>query len=108
VPASAESPYGLDNSRAPTPNFVSYLAGRPDALVQEEGGEMQWEFLAVLILGIPVILFPVVLVWFLNLGGVYDAIQRRRRRAAARRPFGNEAKRGGDRQATVRNANRGW
>ena len=55
---------------------------------------MQWEFLAVLILGIPVILFPVVLVWFLNLGGVYDAIRRRRRRAAARRPFGNEAKRG--------------
>ena len=69
---------------------------------------MQWEFLAVLVLGIPVILFPVALVWFLNLGGVYDAIRRRRRRAAARGPFRNQARRGGDRQPTVTSSNRCW
>jgi len=45
---------------------------------------MQWEFIVALILGIPVILFPVALVWYLNIGGIYSAIQKERREKALR------------------------
>ena len=45
---------------------------------------MQWEFIVALVLGIPVILFPVVLVWYLNVGGIYAAIQEARKKRAAR------------------------
>jgi len=45
---------------------------------------MQWEFIVALLLGIPVILFPVALVWFLNIGGLYAAIKEARERRAAR------------------------
>ncbi len=37
---------------------------------------MQLEFIVALILGIPAILFPVVLVWYLNIGGLYEVIQK--------------------------------
>jgi hypothetical protein len=40
---------------------------------------MQWEFIVALVLGIPVILFPVVFVWYLNIGGIYTTIQEKRR-----------------------------
>jgi hypothetical protein len=45
---------------------------------------MQWEFMVALILGIPVILFPVAFVWFLNIGGIYAAMQEARKKRAAR------------------------
>ena len=37
---------------------------------------MQLEFIVALILGIPAILFPVALVWYLNIGGLYEIIQK--------------------------------
>jgi len=36
---------------------------------------MQWQVLVALVIAIPVILLPVALVWYLNLGGIYHAIQ---------------------------------
>jgi hypothetical protein len=45
---------------------------------------MQWEFIVALVLAIPVILFPVAFVWYLNIGGIYHAIQEARNRRAAR------------------------
>ncbi len=45
---------------------------------------MQWEFIVALALGIPVILFPVVFVWYLNIGGIYEAIKGTRRNKAIR------------------------
>lgn len=45
---------------------------------------MQWEFIVALALGIPVVLFPVVLVWYLNIGGIYAAIQRAWQKKAIR------------------------
>lgn len=45
---------------------------------------MQWEFIVALVLAIPVILFPVAFVWYLNIGGIYHAIQEARKRRAAR------------------------
>jgi len=36
---------------------------------------MEWQVILVLVLGIPVILFPAAYVWYLNIGGVYAAIR---------------------------------
>ena len=44
---------------------------------------MQWEFMVALIMGVGAILFPVALVWYLNLGGIYDSFQKSRRTSAA-------------------------
>ena len=42
---------------------------------------MEWQIIVALVIAIPVILFPVAFVWFLNVGGVYAAIKK----AAAKR-----------------------
>jgi len=44
---------------------------------------MQWEFIVALVLAIPVILFPVAFIWYLNIGGIYHAIREARKRQAA-------------------------
>ena len=44
---------------------------------------MQWEFIVALVLAIPVILFPVAFVWYLNLGGIYAIVRERRAKRAA-------------------------
>jgi len=55
---------------------------------------MQWEFIVALIVAIPIILVPVVFVWYLNIGGIYHAIReaRQRRRAAREERVRAEAK----------------
>jgi len=46
---------------------------------------MQWEFVVALVIAIPIILFPAAFVWYLNVGGIYHAIQEaRQKRQAAR------------------------
>ncbi len=45
---------------------------------------MQWEFIVALVLAIPIVLFPVAFVWYLNLGGIYRATQLARRKRAER------------------------
>ena len=46
---------------------------------------MEWYFILAIVLGIPIILFPIALVWYLNVSGLYqvlrDVRQRQRRRA---------------------------
>jgi heme exporter protein D len=49
---------------------------------------MEWYFVLIaVVLGVPIILFPVALVWYLNVSGLYqvlrDVRQRQRRRAEA-------------------------
>lgn len=36
---------------------------------------MQWELVIALAVAIPVILFPVAFVWYLNIGGIYAAVK---------------------------------
>ena len=47
---------------------------------------MEWQVILGLVIGIPVILLPVALVWYLNISGLYqvirDARQRQKRRVA--------------------------
>jgi hypothetical protein len=45
---------------------------------------MQWELIVILIIAIPIILFPAAYVWYLNIGGVYAAIKEARARRVAR------------------------
>jgi len=45
---------------------------------------MQWEFVVALLIAIPVVLFPVAFVWYLNLGGIYAAIKEARQKRVAR------------------------
>jgi len=43
---------------------------------------MEWQVVVALIVAIPVILFPVAFVWYLNIGGIYAAIKEARARRA--------------------------
>ncbi|MBM2824346.1 MAG: hypothetical protein HW402_10 [Dehalococcoidales bacterium] len=45
---------------------------------------MEWQVIVALVLAIPVILIPVALVWYINIGGIYVAIKEARARRAAR------------------------
>ncbi len=45
---------------------------------------MEWEFVVVLVIAIPIILFPAAFVWYMNVGGIYAAIRQARAKRAAR------------------------
>jgi len=50
---------------------------------------MQWEFIVALVVGVPIIFFPVAFLWYLNIGGIYAAIrQAQAKRAAAKERTG--------------------
>ena len=44
---------------------------------------MEWQIIVALIVIIPVILVPVVFVWYLNIGGIHAILKRIRERRAA-------------------------
>jgi len=46
---------------------------------------MAWQVIVALVVAIPIVLFPVAYLWYINVGGLYAAIQRGRERRAARR-----------------------
>lgn len=45
---------------------------------------MSWQIIVALIVAVPVILFPAALVWFLNVGGILEALKYARARKVAR------------------------
>ena len=46
---------------------------------------MEWQMILTLVIAIPIILFPVAFVWYINIGGVYSLIKEAlRKRAEAR------------------------
>jgi len=53
---------------------------------------LEWQIIVALTLIIPVILLPVIFVWFLNIGGIYTVIKRVRERQATWRKRKVEAK----------------
>lgn len=46
---------------------------------------MDWQVILALVLAIPVLLIPVALIWYLNVGGTVAAIREARRAKAAHR-----------------------
>ena len=45
---------------------------------------MEWYIILAIVLGIPIILFPVAFVWYLNVSGIYRVIRDRRQREKRR------------------------
>ena len=45
---------------------------------------MDWQIIIALVVAIPIILFPVVLVWYINAGGIFAAIKEARAKRAIR------------------------
>ena len=45
---------------------------------------MEWKFIIALIFAIPIILFPVAFLWYINIGGMVNAFSRIRQKKAAR------------------------
>jgi len=45
---------------------------------------MEWWLVLALVLGIPLVLLPVALVWYLNISGIYQVIQATRARQKRR------------------------
>ncbi|MFC1967648.1 hypothetical protein ACFLV2_03330 [Chloroflexota bacterium] len=41
---------------------------------------MEWQVIVALVIAVPVILFPVAFVWYLNVGGIYARIKEARAR----------------------------
>jgi hypothetical protein len=52
---------------------------------------MHWEFIVALVIAIPVILFPVAFIWYLNVGGIYAAVREARKRRVVREQKGEMA-----------------
>ena len=46
---------------------------------------MQWELIVVLVLAIPVLLFPVAYIWYIDIGGIILAVRERREAKAAQK-----------------------
>ena len=45
---------------------------------RKEVGAMEWQVVVALVLAIPVILFPVAFVWYLNIGGIVHTVREAR------------------------------
>ena len=52
---------------------------------------MGWQIVVALVVAIPVILFPVALVWYINIGGIYTALKEARARKFAQKKEVKEA-----------------
>jgi len=59
---------------------------------------MEWQAVLALVLAVPVILIPVVLIWYMNMGGIYLAIKEAREKRAARAKGSREVTRGHKRE----------
>ena len=46
---------------------------------------MEWEFIVALVIAIPVILFPAAFVWYLNIGGIVQAVREAKHARVARK-----------------------
>jgi hypothetical protein len=45
---------------------------------------MEWQIIIAILIAIPVILFPVALIWYMNLGGIMTAVKEARIKRALR------------------------
>jgi hypothetical protein len=51
----------------------------------KETNQMEWQVIVILVIAIPVILFPAAFIWYVNAGGLYTAIKEARARRVAKR-----------------------
>lgn len=53
---------------------------------------MEWQVILAVVLGIPFILIPVALIWYINVSGIYTVIRETQKRRAARKKRIREAR----------------
>jgi len=53
---------------------------------------MEWYIILAIVLAIPVVLLPVLLIWYLNASGIYTVIRETMKRRAARQRREREAR----------------
>jgi len=53
---------------------------------------MEWQFIVMVVVMIPIILLPVAFVWYLNLGGVFAAMRKAHKERAAEAKYAAEHK----------------
>ncbi len=46
---------------------------------QKRRSKMEWQIILALVLAIPVILFPAALIWYLNIGGIFQSVREARK-----------------------------
>ena len=46
---------------------------------------MQWQVIVALVVTVPIILLPVALIWYINIGGIYHAVKEAQKRRAIQR-----------------------
>ncbi|MFC1961854.1 hypothetical protein ACFLWN_02270 [Chloroflexota bacterium] len=46
---------------------------------------MEWQIIVALVVAVPIILLPVLFVWYLNMGGIFAAVREARARRAIQR-----------------------
>ena len=51
---------------------------------------MEWQVILALVIAIPIILFPVAFVWYINIGGIYAAVKEAKARRVARKKAAKE------------------
>jgi len=51
---------------------------------------MEWQLILALVLAIPVILFPVAFVWYINIGGIIHAVGEARQAKATQKKLATE------------------
>jgi hypothetical protein len=49
---------------------------------------MEWQIIIAILIAIPIILFPIALIWYLNLGGIVTAVKEAKMRRALREKEG--------------------
>jgi hypothetical protein len=45
---------------------------------------MEWQIIIAILIAIPIILFPIALIWYMNLGGIMTAVKEARMKRAIR------------------------
>ncbi len=65
---------------------------------------MQWELIVALVIGIPLVLFPVAFIWYCNIGGIYAAIKQARAKRAAQGKLAGAAEKALDKEAEYERA----
>lgn len=63
---------------------VKLKVGEQRGVKPKKGGtEMEWQIIVVLVVIAPLILFPVVFIWYVNIAGFYTMLRERRKEKAA-------------------------
>jgi len=90
ISASRNRYYG--GSQLPHQGVIVIVKEKRGVRPQKGGTEMEWQMILALVVVAPLILFPVVFIWYLTIGGLIAALRERQKvKAAVKERGGAEA-----------------